>query len=74
MMQRKRTKSNENLVKSKKTNANDITKGISSSGPSHGFGDTKRTKPNENEQNDTPLDATTELSTELHIKHEEIGK
>lgn len=73
-MQRPRTKSNEHLVKSKKTNANDITKGISSSGPSHGFADMKRTKTNANEQHDPALATPTELSTEVHIKNEEIGK
>lgn len=72
--QRKRTKSNENLVKSKKANTNDITKGMPTSGPSHGFADIKRTKTNANEQNDQAADAITELSTELHIKNEEIGK
>lgn len=74
-MQRQRTKSNEHLVKSKKPNANDnITKGISTSGSSLGFAELKRTKPNAIDQHDPTLTHPTELTTEVHIKNEEIGK
>lgn len=70
----KRTKSNENLVKMPRTNANDMNKGVTVGGPSHGFADVKRAKVNSNEESDPAADVTADLCTELQIKNEGIGK